>query len=395
VSDPRHDLVVVGAGIHGAGVAQAAAAMGHSVLILERECAPARWTSSRSSKLIHGGLRYLETGQFALVRECLRERALLLRNAPGLVRLIPFHLPLYADSRRAPWQLGLGLSAYALLGGLGRSARFARIPRRDWTDLDGLRGEGLRAVFRYYDGQTDDAALTHAVLASATRLGAQLQTGMEVQRIRLDEDTQTLHCRGADGAVVHRAGLIVNAAGPWVGTLTERVEPARRPLPLQWVAGTHLLLDDAPRRGGYYVESPLDGRPVFVLPWQGRTLVGTTERAHAGPPETVAASAEEVEYLLATFRHHFPQRRVRALDRFAGLRVLPQGDGAAGARSRDTRLDLDDPQRPRFVSIYGGKLTAYRATAERLLRLCTPALPRRGRPGRSRRLRLGESPGRP
>ena len=165
------DVVVVGGGIHGVGVAQAAAAAGHSVLLLEKTSLAAG-TSSRSSKLIHGGLRYLESGQFHLVRESLRERRILLAIAPELVQLRPFILPLYRETRRRPWQLRVGLSIYALLGGLGPETRFGAVPRSEWTQLDGLQTRGLRKVLRYFDAQTDDAALTRAVMRSAQTLGA-------------------------------------------------------------------------------------------------------------------------------------------------------------------------------------------------------------------------------
>jgi glycerol-3-phosphate dehydrogenase len=388
VSAPDCDLAVVGAGIHGAGVAQAAAAAGYSVLLLEREEQPARWTSSRSSKLIHGGLRYLESGQFGLVRECLRERTLLLRNAPSLVRLIPFHIPAYQESSRKPATLRLGLGLYALLGGLHRHNRYSALPSREWDRLDGLRLQGLRAVYRYLDGQTDDAALTRAVVESAVEHGARLRTGTEVERIQLDDTAQTLHCRSADGRFRVSARVVINAAGPWVGALQARVEPATPALPMEWVAGTHLVLEGRLAQGAYYVEAPADARPVFVLPWGERTLLGTTERRYPGPPETIAPSREEQEYLLEAYRHYFPRRTARVLDAFAGLRVLPLDEGEASGRSRETRLAVDDPGRVRILSIYGGKLTAYRATAEQVLKRLAFALPRRGDITASRTLPL-------
>ena len=160
------DVIVIGGGIHGAGVLQAAAAAGYSALLIEKS-ALASGTSSRSSKLIHGGLRYLESGQFALVRESLHERAVHLRIAPDLVELKPFFIPVYGQTRRRPWQLKLGLWIYALLGGFDASTRFGSVPRREWSELDGLETRGLDAVIRYYDAQTDDAQLTRAVVESA------------------------------------------------------------------------------------------------------------------------------------------------------------------------------------------------------------------------------------
>src|SRR6202046_3003775 len=169
----EYDVVIIGGGIHGAGVLQAAVAAGHSALLIERR-GPPPGTATRSSKLIHGGLRYLESGQFALVRESLRERAIHLRIASELVALKPFFIPVYRDTRRRPWQLKLGLWIYALLGGFDSSTRFGTVPRRDWSSLDGLETHGLDAVIRYHDAQTDDALLTRAVVQSALSLGAEL-----------------------------------------------------------------------------------------------------------------------------------------------------------------------------------------------------------------------------
>src|SRR5580704_6526793 len=167
------DVVVVGGGIHGAGVLQAAVAAGPSALLIEKG-ALASGTPRRSSKLIHGGLRYIESGQFALVRESLHDRAVHLRIASDLVQLKPFFIPVYRETRRRPWQLKLGLWMYALLGGFDASMRFGSVPKSDWPQLDGLKTRELDAVIRYYDAQTDDAQLTRAVVESALSLGAEL-----------------------------------------------------------------------------------------------------------------------------------------------------------------------------------------------------------------------------
>ena len=163
MSESSHDIVVIGGGIHGAGVVQAAAAAGYRTLLLEKE-GLAHGTSSRSSKLIHGGLRYLETLQFSLVQESLGERAILLRIAPHLVRLIPFYVPVYRGTLRRPWQIRIGLSLYALLGGLRKESLFRSVPKDQWTDLDGLDPSGLQSIFQYWDAQTDDAELTRGVV---------------------------------------------------------------------------------------------------------------------------------------------------------------------------------------------------------------------------------------
>ena len=358
------DLVVVGAGIHGAGVAQAAAAAGYSVTVLEAR-APAAGTSSRSSKLVHGGLRYLESGQFRLVHESLRERHILLGIAPHLVRLVPFHIPLYAHSRRRPWQVRAGLSLYALLGGLRRENLFSAVPRAHWERLDGLRCEGLRAVFRYHDAQTDDAALTRAVLASAESLGARLLCPAELVAARADAQAVTAEFAGAAGSGRLRCRALVNAAGPWANAVQARIAPGVPGPAVELVQGAHLVLDRPAPSAVYYVEAA-DGRAVFVMPWRGCTLVGTTETPFHGDPGNVEPLARELDYLEAVHDAHFPSAGGRRLSAFAGLRVLPAGGREVFHRRRET-LFHQDPRVPRVLGLYGGKLTTYRATAARAL----------------------------
>lgn len=385
-----YDVVVIGAGIHGAGVAQAAAARGLSVLVLERS-AIASGTSCRSSKLIHGGLRYLETGQFALVRECLRERALLLKLAPDLVKLQPFCIPVHTDTRRRPAQLRLGLMLYALLGGLGAANRFRTVPRREWPALDGLETRGLQQVFEYWDAQTDDRRLTHAVMASAQALGARLVMPATFSGAELSGNGCAISYSDAGAERTCEAAALVNAAGPWVNEVLAKVRPEVERRDVELVQGTHLVLDGSLARGIYYMEAPRDGRAVFAMPWQGKLLLGTTETSYAGDPAAVAPLPQEQEYLLETLAHYFPQYRAapaRILDAFAGLRVLPRDGASAFRRPRDTLLHTDRAKRPRLLTIYGGKLTAYRATAEKIMQRLETALPARKAAVSTRELRL-------
>jgi glycerol-3-phosphate dehydrogenase len=372
------DILVVGAGIHGAGVLQAAAASGFRATMLE-ERAPAAGTSSRSSKLIHGGLRYLETGQLGLVRESLRERSILLRIAPELVKLVAFHVPVYRNTSRRPRTIRIGLTLYALLGNLSRAARFERVRENEWGALDGLRTEGLDAVFRYYDGQTDDASLVRAVLRSAESLGARLHcpAGFLGAR-RTDEGWEVrFEEHGEERRVCARS--LVNAAGPWIELVRHRIDPLPPGFEVDLVAGAHAEFDGSLTRGIYYTEAPSDRRAVFVMPWKGRTLVGTTETPFRGDPATVSPLDAEVAYLAETFHHYFPARSAKTLRAWAGLRVLPKGPNAPFGRKRETRLVVDDDRNPRMVAIYGGKLTGYRATAEKVVARLARALPRRER----------------
>ncbi len=386
-----YDVVVIGGGIHGVGVAQAAAAAGHSVLVLE-QTGIATGTSSRSSKLIHGGLRYLESAQFNLVRECLYERALLLKNAPDLVKLKPFFIPIYPDTTRSAWMIRSGLSLYSTLGGLSEETRFKQIHKRDWGKLDGLDREALHKVFRYYDAQTDDALLTQAVMRSAQSLGAELEMPAQFIAAERSATGYVIQYKNGGAEQTCETTLLVNAAGPWVNSVLDKVHPKPLKLEVDLIQGTHIILDGSVNQGLYYVEAPEDQRAVFVMPWKGKLMIGTTESFFHGNPAKVIPLAKEKQYLLQTLGYYFPKYRYcnheDIIESFAGLRVLPRAANNAFARPRDTVLHTDDLIKPHLVTIYGGKLTAYRATAERLLNQFKHLLPRRQALADTRTLKL-------
>ncbi len=377
------DVLIVGGGIQGAGVAQAAAAAGYRVRVVE-QTAVGSGTSSRSSKLIHGGLRYLESGQFALVRKALRERHLLLRNAPELVHLLPIRLPVYAGSTRPPWKIWLGLSLYALLGGLHRANRFCRLSRKAMARLP-IRQTGLRTVFEYFDAQTDDRALTRAVMASACNLGAELWCPAAFVRAESGPDHVRTVVRFPDREMQVTSRVLINAAGPWVDRVLANVTPTTTGPAIDLVQGTHIVLAEPAPDTGYYVEAPQDRRAVFILPWQGRTLVGTTETTFHGDPARVRPLAEEIDYLLQVYRYAFPDGDATLVDAFTGLRVLPKTPGSFFSRPRDTLLHAGPS---RVLSLYGGKLTSYRATAEAVMACIHKWLPPRTAIADTRELRL-------
>jgi glycerol-3-phosphate dehydrogenase len=387
------DVVVVGGGIHGVGAAQAAAAAGHSVLLLEQR-ALASGSSSRSSKLIHGGLRYLESGQLRLVRESLHERTTLLRIAPELVHLRRFYIPIYRQTRRRPWQLRVGLSMYALLAGCATGAGFGTLPRAQWHRLTGLKTVGLQKVFWYQDGQTDDALLTAAVMRSAQSLGARIAMPANFVGATLNKGEVIVRYATDAGASAQqlecRCRVLINAAGPWSANVARLISPAIAIPQLELVQGTHMLLDLPAQGHIYYVESPRDGRAVFVMPWHERTLVGTTEVRFRGEPRDVAPTPHELHYLRGLMRHYFGGQWADAsmLAAFAGLRVLPAGSGHAFHRSRETLVQADRNERPRVVSIYGGKLTTWRAVSARVLESVAASLPTRAAVARTDQLLL-------
>ena len=373
-STHHYDIAIIGGGIQGVAVAQAAAARGYSVLILEKT-ALAAGTSSRSSKLIHGGLRYLESGQFSLVRESLKERATLLRIAPSLVSLQPFYLPIYDQTLRSSLTIRIGLSFYALLAGLGKGSGFHSIPRKKWGTLDGISTRGLQHVFQYWDAQTDDQALTQAIMHSASSLGAELRCPAEFIHAKISGDICEIEFLESGQTYQCTASALVNAAGPWVNQVAERISPTLPPYPIELVQGTHLILEGKLDKGCYYLESPQDQRAIFAMPWKQHILLGTTETMFKDDPGKVLPLKTEENYLLGCFRYYFPDHSAKVLDRFAGLRVLPASHNNPFGRSRETHLQFDSSQPSRVVGIYGGKLTVCRATANKVLHGLRPALP--------------------
>lgn len=365
------DLIVIGAGIHGAAVAREAAARGWSVMVLEQHEQPARETSSRSSKLIHGGLRYLENADFALVHECLREQAILLRTAPHLVKSQRFFIPMVPHMKRPRWQLQIGLWLYWLLGGRrpGQSDSNAHI-------IDGLNNELISQCLVYRDAQTDDAGLTRAVLASAEMMGARVHYSTSPAHIELHEHHVELRLQGAQTQTL-RARAIANLSGIWINDVLAKVSPAQPAAKIDLVKGSHIVLPDAPIQGCYYLEAE-DQRAVFVMPWRGMRLIGTTEIPCPINTRQPEPSEPEIDYLLRTYNRYFKTtaKRSDVKDSWAGLRVLPQGEGEAFSRPRESIYLLNRQRQPRLVSLVGGKLTSHRATAVSICKHLQAVMPK-------------------
>ena len=386
-----YDVVVVGGGINGVGMAQAVAAGGHSVLLLEKS-GLAHGTSSKSSKLIHGGLRYLESYEFSMVRESLKERALLLRNAPELVKMRDFFIPVYAATRRQPLIIRAGLSLYSVLGGLSADTRFDTVARSRWEQLDGLNTTNLKTVFRYKDGQTDDSKLTRAIMKSAQSLGAELLAPAEFKSAQVQNGRVSIQFMDQGIEKNCEARLLINAGGPWVNEVVQRITPKPPSIEISLVQGAHIVVPGETTQGIYYMESRRDGRAVFVMPWGTHTMVGTTETKFVGNPDEVKPLSSERSYLSAVLAHHFPKYRNQSpeqvVEAWAGLRVLPGGSGHAFHKSRETILIADRNRKPRVLSIYGGKLTSYRSTAEKVFRRVQSSLPNRKPRADTKRLHL-------
>jgi glycerol-3-phosphate dehydrogenase len=356
------DIVVVGGGATGVGVAIDAASRGYDVLLLEQSDF-GKGTSSRSTKLVHGGVRYLEQGNVSLVMEALRERGLLLRNAPHLVRNLGFVVPRY-DWWEAPFY-GIGLKVYDLLAGkygfgasqiLSLEETIAYIPT---VELEGLRGGVL-----YYDGQFDDARLLIDMVATAFEQGATLLNYAAVEVVTNDGVVAV----DAETGEEYRAAakVVVNATGAFSDNLRRQTDPASAPMiaPSQ---GVHLVFDGSflPGETAIMVPHTSDGRVMFAIPWHGHTLVGTTDTPVAQATLEPVAMDQEVDFLLSTASRYLAKKPTRAdvLSVWAGIRPLVRaGDGAnTAALSRDHVVHID---KSGLVTVCGGKWTTYRKMAE-------------------------------
>ena len=357
--EQNFDICVIGGGIQGAGIAQAAALSGLSVALLEKSDWGAG-TSSKSSKLIHGGLRYLQSFEFGLVRESLRERRTLLNIASDIVKPNWFYLPVYNNNQHKPWQLSIGLTLYRILAGRKNLAGFKRLPRSQWNQLKGLNTANLKTVFAYQDAQTDDQMLTRRVALSAQEHGATLlcpATVISAEKtykgysisLNLNGESKTIYCR-----------YLVNAAGPWINPVAKTITPTPPMVDVDLVEGTHVEFSQQLSDQCFYLEAQQDHRAIFVMPYKGGTLLGTTEKVFAGTPDRVNPGAEEIEYLLEVIRYHFPHFNHKPVRAWAGLRVLPSGEKTPFSRSREVQYAESE----NYLAIYGGKLTGYRATAE-------------------------------
>ncbi|HEX9495172.1 MAG TPA: glycerol-3-phosphate dehydrogenase/oxidase [Candidatus Limnocylindria bacterium] len=367
--DRTVDLLVIGGGIIGAGIARDAALRGLSVALIERDDL-ASGTSSRPTRLIHGGLRYLELFDFGLVRSDMRERETLLRIAPHLVFPLPFLLPLYRPSPVYRAKLRLGMLLYDLLS-LDKS-----LPKRRWLSRaetlavePSLDPEGLTGAWRFYDAQVPlvERLVVENALDAAAHGALVLNHAVATGYLRDGDAVTGARVRDAisGGELELRARFTVNATGPWLDETIASLRGGARPL-LRLTKGIHLVTPHATEQA--HVLFAADGRLFFVLPWREYTIVGTTDTDHRGDPADAAATADDVRYLQDAARRAFPQAPFdRILFTWAGVRALVRIEGVAeGEVSRKHAL-YDHLRRDGIagvLSVIGGKITAYRAIAE-------------------------------
>ncbi|MCA1661149.1 MAG: glycerol-3-phosphate dehydrogenase [Novosphingobium sp.] len=366
------DLAVIGGGINGAGIARDAAGRGARVLLLEKGDL-AQGTSSASTKLIHGGLRYLEHYEFGLVREALAEREVLWGIAPHLIRPLRFVLP-YRSGLRARWLLRLGLFLYDHIGGRKALPATETIALTRHPAGAPLKPE-YRTAFVYSDGAVDDARLVVLNARDAADRGAEVRTRCEVTQLRRDGDAWRIKA----GGEIFRARAVVNAAGPGVLEVLELagLRPDRR---MRLVRGSHIVVPRLFEHDfAYFFQLP-DGRIFFAIPYEGDfTLAGTTDADHDGTLDGLKASDDEIAYICAGLNDYFrkPVSRADAVWSYSGVRpLIDDGSGRPEMASRGYRFDLDGGfGAPPLLSVLGGKITTYRKLAEAALERLKPHLP--------------------
>ena len=351
----RYDVVIIGAGINGAGIARDAAMRGLKVLLIEKGEIGAG-TTSASTRLIHGGLRYLEHFEFGLVHESLHERETLLRIAPSLVRPLAMVIPIYKQSRRGRLTIRAGMVLYDLLSWRKSLPRHRMLSRTETLERwPGLNPEDLIGSALYYDAQVEfPERLVLANVQSAREFGAEVLTHTRVTGL-------TGSGVEFEGQFVE-ASVIINAAGPWIDLVLDRA-PVKSPKLIGGTKGSHLVVpvfSGAPA-DAIYLEARSDGRPIFIIPWNKRYLIGTTDVRFEGDPDQVRCEDWEIDYLLSETNLALPGAKLtreNILYTYSGVRPLPNQS------STRRHFIRKHPQLPNLLSIVGGKLTTYRSLAE-------------------------------
>jgi glycerol-3-phosphate dehydrogenase len=389
------DLAVIGGGINGAAIARDAALRGLSVALVDRgDFAGA--TSSHSSKLIHGGLRYLPQGQIRLVFHALRERERLRRlTAPHLVGPIRFLFPFYAGRRPGRWAVSAGLVLYDLFARTPRAERHRSFGANSVRELEpALEDKELRGGALYYDGWGDDARLTIENIVDVGMHGGVVVNYAEVESLT-DSGGRVASARVRDretGALMElRARCFVNAAGPWLDRIRVMDEPVARPS-VRLTKGVHLVISTARLSvNNATVLTDDAGRIVFVMPHEGWTLIGTTDTDFEGDPAQVRAEAEDIDYLIGVVNNLIPTARLERRDvgySFAGLRVLPANHGGGQSPSAVARDEVVIESPTGLISIGGGKLTSHRRIGEQIGAMVVARLGRLARPSPTRTMPL-------
>ncbi|MCF6309572.1 MAG: glycerol-3-phosphate dehydrogenase/oxidase [Sulfurimonas sp.] len=359
----KYDVIIIGAGINGLAIAKAMAEKEKKVLVIEKNHI-ASGASSHSSKLIHGGLRYLEHFEFSLVREALQDQKYLLDNYPDLVKLRPFYLPIYKNSKRPLWMIKFGLWLYSFFAKHGEKPM--EISKEDFLrEFRAIKEENLKSVFRYFDGKTDDSVLTHTISKEAEELGVEIAEKIELRAIEIDDNIIQLVT--SDGTV--ETNLLINATGVWVDEINREFS-----LPssytIEKLSGIHLVIDRV------LVPEPLiletsSKRIFFIIPEQETTTIGTTERSEDSDVDKIRINNEDVEYLLNESNNYLKKQLTRKdiKELYIGTRPIIKSQKDLSVMSREYKLDLHHIGQNRVLHVYGGKLTTFPSLARKVVKL--------------------------
>lgn len=383
IQDTEFDLIVIGGGINGAGVARDAALRGLKTILIEKDDF-ASGTTSWSTRLVHGGLRYLEYFEFNLVRESLREREILLKTAPHLVHPIQLTIPIYEYGSRSYWEIKAGMILYDILSYDKTLPNHRMLPKPQLKQLfRAVNTEQLAGGAQYYDGQAEYAErLCLENVLSAQDAGAELLNYVKVIQLHREGDRithltcrdelsgETFEVRGSTNAVV------VNTSGPWVDQVCANGTPKAigTTRKIGGTKGSHIIIDPFPGapETALYVEAKTDNRPFFIVPWLGLSLIGTTDLHYEGNLDRVKADDEEVDYLIAETNRIFPAARITRDDvkfTYSGVRPLPYAEGKEPGSITRSHILYDHGQEgvSNLISLIGGKLTTFRQVGEEMV----------------------------
>ncbi|MBT3603890.1 MAG: glycerol-3-phosphate dehydrogenase/oxidase [Candidatus Latescibacteria bacterium] len=364
-----YDVIILGAGINGCGIAQALSEDGQKVLVLDKGVIGGG-TSSKSSRLIHGGLRYLETMRFGLVREALRDRLELLRQYPDLVEMRPFFLPIYKTSPRPAWMLWVGVKLYDVLAGWENKYRSGFVNRDAFEkDFSALKQDGVVNVLKYYDGKTNDWALTRRVAEDAKALGCVFCEQVDVAGLSWNEQGFEVRV----GEEVYRSRKLVNATGPWIDEVVAQHQlPAR--FQIRKISGIHIFIEGLLTPEPMFLQA--HGKRIFFIipePENGHTMIGTTEREEGVGIDDVDVQEADVDYLLEQVNAYLKSdrqiRREDVVDASVGVRPLVANKEDPTDLSREYELDLHTKGDTQLLNIFGGKLTTYLSLAQHVVKV--------------------------
>ncbi|QCS48645.1 glycerol-3-phosphate dehydrogenase [Picosynechococcus sp. PCC 11901] len=390
IQNTTYDLIIIGGGINGAGIARDGALRGLKTLLIEKEDF-ASGTTSWSTRLIHGGLRYLEYLEFHLVRESLHEREVLLRTAPHLVQPLQMTIPLYKGAARGYWLIQAGMLLYDILSFDKTVPSHRMLSARKFQNLfRTVRSQDVVGAAQYYDGQVEYAErLCLENILDAQAAGATVLNYTAVTALQRDENTATIQAiacedqlTGQTFTVQAKGSIVVNTSGPWVdevcqlGRAAGEAKPIGTEQKMGGTKGSHIVVDPFPGapQAALYVEAASDNRPYFIIPWLGKYLIGTTDLKYIGSLDHVKADNDEIDYLLAETNRVLPSAQLSRADirfTYSGVRPLPYvGDKKPGSITRSHILFDHSPEGARnLISLIGGKLTTYRQVGEEMVDL--------------------------